>query len=189
MRIPRSGFTLFELVLVMVLLVIVGALSYPSLSSMYGGFKVTAAADEVRSAWAQARAHAINEGTPYRFAVVPGKGNYRIAPDVESYWAGQGGQQAPEDPTVRPLVMQDALPKGVSFASKEDTGTPPSDTVLEGVDPSHWVTRVVFLPDGTARDDAEMLLRVRGARPLIVRIRGLTGDVTTRPPENDSHRR
>src|SRR6516164_8495476 len=106
MRIPRSGFTLFELVLVMVLLVIVGALSYPSLSSMYGGFKVTAAADEVRSAWAQARAHAINEGTPYRFAVVPGKGNYRIAPDVESYWAGQGGQQAPEDPTVRPLVMQ-----------------------------------------------------------------------------------
>jgi hypothetical protein len=37
---------------------------------------------------------------------------------------------------------------------------------------------VVFLPDGTAQADREIVLSIRGARPLVVRVRALTGVVT-----------
>src|SRR5262245_61942594 len=88
MRSTRQGFTLFELVLVAVLLVILAAISVPSLESLAGYFRATAASDAVRACWAQARARAMNDGTPYRFSVMPGKGNYRLAPDSANFWAG-----------------------------------------------------------------------------------------------------
>src|SRR5262245_26003542 len=98
----RAGFTLFEVVLVMAVLVIAAALTYPSLKGMYGYFKVHGAVDSVRAAWAQARAHAIEEGRPYRFAVEPDGSHYRVAPDHNDFWNGgstEGGH-----------VLQEALP-------------------------------------------------------------------------------
>jgi hypothetical protein len=41
-------------------------------------------------------------------------------------------------------------------------------------------TVAVFLPDGTARDDAEVRFQVKGALPKTVKLRGLTGAVTVR---------
>jgi prepilin-type N-terminal cleavage/methylation domain-containing protein len=181
MHSPRQGFTLFELVLVVTLLVILAGVSFPSLQSMYGGFKVTAAADEVRAAWAQARAHAINEGTPYRFAVVPNHGNYRVAPDEDGYWAGHGTPEHSGDPGQRPLVLEEALPKGVRFSTDKAPAAGGGDTVLPpgSVSPSQWTTVAVFLPDGTAREDVEIVFLSRGARPLVLKLRGLTGTVTS----------
>jgi hypothetical protein len=36
----------------------------------------------------------------------------------------------------------------------------------------------VFLPDGTARGDAALVFRARGCRPVVLRLRALTGIVT-----------
>ena len=72
----RRGYTLLELVLVLAVVVMVSAIAYPSLKGMYGHYKMTGAVDSVRAAWAQARAHAIEEGRPYRFAVVPDTGEH-----------------------------------------------------------------------------------------------------------------
>lgn len=188
MRSTRNAFTIFELVLVVTLIVIVGAVSYPSLRSLYGGFKAQAAADAVRAVWAQARAKAMNDGMPYRFSVAYGKGNYRLAPDTPEYWIGSGGAPANNDPTTKPLVLEDAVPKGVRFSTptavqggeradaSDDTVAPPGST-----DPTAWGTVVVFLPDGTARNDAELAILTAGARPLRLRMRGLTGVVTNGP--------
>src|SRR5437588_5623421 len=66
----RPAFTLFELVLVMAILVMLAAVATPTLDSLYGTFRVTAAADSIRAAWADARTHAMNEGCAYRFSVV-----------------------------------------------------------------------------------------------------------------------
>jgi prepilin-type N-terminal cleavage/methylation domain-containing protein len=187
MRPARRAFTLFELLLVLAILVVLAALAFPSLDSMYGSFKVTAASDAVRSAWAQARARAINDGQAYRFCVVPGKGNFRIAPDLDDFWTGNGGSAANTDPANAPLIVEDALPQGVRFITSKpgqggggddnsrDTMVPPG-----GVDPSSWSSPIVFLPNGTARDDMEYTLRTRGARPVVVHLRGLTGVGTTR---------
>src|SRR5260370_627756 len=81
----RSAFTLLELIMVMTILVILAVLSYPSINAMYGSYRVEAAADQVRAAWAEARTHAANEGRPYRFSVVPNKRNFRVAPVGNNY--------------------------------------------------------------------------------------------------------
>jgi prepilin-type N-terminal cleavage/methylation domain-containing protein len=190
-RLVRSrppAFTLFELMLVMALIVILGALSYPTFQSMVGGFRAQAAVDAVRASWAQARAKAMNDGVPYRFSVAPGKGNYRVAPDTPEFWLGNEGTPKAADPASPPLVLEQTLPKTVRFSTPsavqageragntEDTSAPIGST-----DPTAWSTVVVFLPDGTARADAELAILASGARPMLLRLRGLTGVVTTGP--------
>lgn len=182
----RRAFTLFELILVLVVLVVVAAVAAPSLDSMLGTYRVTAAGDVVRGAWAQARARAMNEGRAYRFSVLPHKGNYRLAPDAPEFWAGNGGSPTTTDSNAPPLILEDALPKGVRF---NDPNGPPeadveggTDTVAApgSVDLGSWSTAVIFLPDGTARDDRELVFAARGSRSLSLKLRALTGVVTTR---------
>jgi prepilin-type N-terminal cleavage/methylation domain-containing protein len=195
MRPTRQAFTLFELMLTMALLVVLAAISYPSLDAMYGTFKVTAATDTVRGAWAQGRARAMNDGRVYRFSVVPNKGNYRLAPDSADFWAGDSNAAQASDPGNPPLVLEGALPKGVRFSlTKNGPGTdqnPGSDTILpEGsVESSAWSTAVTFLPDGTSREDVELVFQARGAQPVVIKLRGLTGVVTTRTWEDEAKRR
>jgi prepilin-type N-terminal cleavage/methylation domain-containing protein len=167
----RGGFTLLELTLVLAVIVLLAAMAYPSLEAMYAEVRLTAAADQVRAAWADARAKAVEDGLPYRFAVMPADGRYRIAPDSGDYWAGGAGAAAPADADSPPLDREDALPKGVSFA---DDGL-----VGEGDEAAGWVTLVRFQPDGTASRDVEVVFTAAGCRPLQVRLRGLTGAVTT----------
>jgi prepilin-type N-terminal cleavage/methylation domain-containing protein len=109
MRPRRRAVTLMELILVMALMVIIAAIGYPTIDAMYVGVKVEGASDSVRGAWSEAQAHAVNEGRPYRFSVIPGKGNFRVAPDGSDYWSG-GNLPAPDDPENPPVVIQKSLP-------------------------------------------------------------------------------
>jgi Tfp pilus assembly protein FimT len=154
----RPAYTLFELLLTTAVIAVTAAVTVPSLDAMYPGYKLNASVDAVRAAWAQGRARAIEEGRPYRFAVTPGGGDYRLAPD-----------DGPSD--GRPaggFHIEDRLPQGVTFAAAQDDG-PQADGLS---------TVAIFLPDGTARDDAEIHFQIQGARPKCVRLRGLTGAVT-----------
>ncbi len=54
-RTRRSGYTLFEIVMVMAVMLILSGIAYPSLKSMYGVHKLDGAIDTVRGAWAEAR--------------------------------------------------------------------------------------------------------------------------------------
>lgn len=190
----RPAFTLLELLLVLAILVMLGAIAYPSLDAMYSGYRVKAAADQVRGAWATARARAVEEGRAYRFAVLPGKGNFRVAPDSADFWGGSGAAPDAASATSPPYVQDGALPKGVRFAGADgqydlgDSGDDSSAPAGE-VDPSQLVRWIVFLPDGTARtfggmgdDNIEVVLSSPGTRPVTLRLRGLTGIVTVRQP-------
>lgn len=170
--VSRPGYTLIELVLVLALLVILAAVTAPKLDSLYGTFRVTAAADSVRAAWAQARAHAVNEGCPYRFAIQTGR--YRLAPDAPGYWADAGPNSLSTSSSEPPLVQEVDLPQGVELMAGSGAEV--------GGDAAGWTTVATFLPDGTARPDVELSLRAPGARPLVMRLRGLTGAVSTRRP-------
>ncbi len=179
----RRAYTLFELVLVLALLVVIAAFAMPSMEAMYSNFRLSAAADMVRAGWAAAQARAMDEGRPYRFAIVPNQGNFRIAPDSVDFW-GSGEAPTPSDSTEPPLVLDDALPKGVRFTSVEalQSGAvdQDGDAVLPpgSVDPSQWSRLVTFLPDGTTREDVEIAFHARGGLPVILRLRALTGVVT-----------
>jgi len=111
MKKRRAGSSLLEILLVMTILVVVSALSIPSLSWMYGSYKMNASVDAVRSAWADARERSINENRPYRFAIDPSGTAFRVAPDEPSYW--EDGANGPEnDPNGRGLILEKAVPAG-----------------------------------------------------------------------------
>jgi prepilin-type N-terminal cleavage/methylation domain-containing protein len=177
-RTRRTGFTLFELMLVMAVMVITAALSFPSLRNMFGAHKLTAAIDAVRGGWSEARARAINEGRPYRFSVEPGGSHFRVAPDSAIYWPNSTPSN---DPDGKGYILEQALPTGVRFAVGD---APPAaagaqEPTKEDSKPSgNWSTAVVFLPDGTARDDVKISFQLRGVRPKAIVLRGLTGNVT-----------
>ena len=86
MRRGRRGFTLLEILLVLALLVVLGALAFPSVEAMYGGIRLRAGADALGAALTNARAHAMDEGRNYRVAVLVGQGNFRVAPEGGGYW-------------------------------------------------------------------------------------------------------
>lgn len=184
----RRGYTLVELMLVLVLILVVAVVSFPSLEAMKGNFELTAATDQVRAAWALARVRAVDEGRPYRFAVVPGKGNYRIAPDSGEFWKGTGA--IPDgNSTAKPLLVDEALPKGVTFAIGDTpvVANPADDTSLPvgSVDSGQYTSIATFLPDGTSRDDVRIVFSRKGVRPVVLRLRGITGAVSLRLLEDD----
>jgi Tfp pilus assembly protein FimT len=166
---PRRAYTLFEMILTAAVIAVTASLAVPSLDNMYPAYKMNAAVDSVRAAWAMGRAHAIDEGRPYRFAVTPGGENYRLAPDDDPADGGMPSDDQGNGP--RAFVLSDHLPKGVTFARAQEDGQQSSNS--DGLS-----TVAVFLPDGTARDDAEIRFQVNGATPKTVKLRGMTGSVT-----------
>ncbi|MFL5328034.1 MAG: prepilin-type N-terminal cleavage/methylation domain-containing protein [Gemmataceae bacterium] len=167
----RRGFTILEVTLVLTVLLVLAAITVPSLDAMYGESKATAAADMVRARWADARARAVEDGVPYRFAIMPGTGKFRVAPDASEFWSGGGTVAAMPETESPPLVLEEELPKGILFTSDDASG----DTDAGGGD---WTPLVTFQPDATANADAKITFRVRSSRPLDVQLRALTCAVT-----------
>jgi len=184
----RSAFTLTELILVMALMVLLAMMAYPSWEAMREGHAVTRGVDDTRMAWVTAQARASDEGRCYRFAVVPGTSNWRVAPDTEAYWGGT--MEGPEETDLPPLIREDTLPKGVYFilANGEGDGQSSEETILDPatLSPSRYRTVALFLPDGTARDDARIGIRSASCEPHWVHLRAMTGVmVVLRPGEEE----
>lgn len=187
---PRSAYTLLELVLVLAVLGLLAAMAVPTMQTLYSDLRAKAAADMLRAAWAEARARAVNDGRPYRFSLALDYGNFRVAPDSPEFWSGNGDSSSMMANDVPPLVLDDALPRGVRFRSLETLGVGQAldngESMLPpgGVDPGAWSATVLFLPDGTVRTDQEYLLigiQAPSTRPLVVRLRSLTGVSTVQP--------
>jgi len=160
----RPAYTLLEVVLTLSVIVIVAAIALPSTLSMYSQHKLRAATDTVRAGWAGARSHAIDEGRPYRFAVQPNTGSFRIAPDDQSFWSG-----SPTIDNDHPaLILEDALPTGIRFAMD---GAGNSASGGSG----QWTTVAVFQSDGTAQDDVDIVFQMDDSRPLVLTLRAMTG--------------
>jgi prepilin-type N-terminal cleavage/methylation domain-containing protein len=193
----RSGYTLFELMLVMAIMLIVAALATPIIfESMYGGTKVTTAADVVRARWNDCQAHAVDEGQPYRFAVIPNTGKFKIEPWPQAYadqaaavqgGSGQGGGSGmPSDPGAgssdRPkgITIEDKLPQGVRFGTKDAPVDPHGDEASGG----DYVTVAVFMPDGVALDDVEITFGGAGVATVTIRLEAASGNSYVVQPNN-----
>jgi Tfp pilus assembly protein FimT len=169
-RTRRPGFTLMEMILVVVMIIALSAVAYPTLSAMYGDVKVKAAADDVQAAYADGRSHAIEDGRPYRFGVQLGTGRYRMAPDADDFWDGSGGNSS-NDGDAPAFIQEASLPNGILFDATSDL--PQS---------GEWSTVVVFNPDGGCNADVEIALKEDddSGTPIVVRIRAMTGAVSVR---------
>jgi hypothetical protein len=139
---------------------------------MYPPYKLNGAVDTVRGAWAEARGRAIAEGRAYRFSVEPQGTHFRVAPDSPDYWSGGNGSNS--DPYGKGLVMEKSLPSGVHFAEEggpAPTGGGSDDQAASGT----WVSKVIFLPDGSAKNDYKLTFNIKGARTTTLQLRALTG--------------
>jgi hypothetical protein len=183
----RRGYTLLELVLVGALMVVIAALSYPSIEGMYTYYKVQAATDMVRAAWANARVHAMEEGRAYRFSVIPGKGNFRVAPDSAEFWSGSTPEYDPNNPF---LVIEEALPSKVRFAFQGNGSEGPSgDNEEPGkVDPGQYVIVAIFNPDGTSQDDVDITFHYGSSKGMTLSLRSITGMGTVKPANPEGNR-
>lgn len=189
MRRVRRGYTLFELIVVVALIVVLASLAIPSIENMYADSKLQAAVDQVGSKWAQMRTQAILEGRPYRFAVGSNGSDFRVAPDDSQYWGG-GDPPAASNAAAPPLVVQESLPRGIQFTQADTVSANPYDALNPPPSSSSgaWNTVAVFLPDGTAQQDVEMVFRMADCSPVSLRLRALTGGVTSRRLRADGSR-
>src|SRR5262245_60065397 len=174
---PRHGYTMFELVLVLAVILIAASLSMPAIDALLASNKVTAARDMVRTQWAEMRARALEEGRPYRFAVTENTGKFRVAPDADAYWSGGGNQDRDEKP---PLIFEGELPEGVLFTTSEAAFACTEQAPAPG--PEWGLTIAVYLADGVGRDDATIFFGKAGQRAVGLRMRALTGAVTAIEP-------
>jgi len=151
-RKQRQGYTLFEILVVVAVIALTGAIAIPTLNSMMGDNPVKAAADQVKSRWAEARAKAMEQGKPYRFSVT-GDNTFRTAPDDD--FDGPGG-------------LNDTLPRDVSFASGGNAANNQNNGMAEGTN------SVVFQPNGTATSDLELGLNGKGCVPVTLKMNKTT---------------
>jgi type II secretory pathway pseudopilin PulG len=193
----RGGFTLFELLVVLALIILIMAMALPSIEGMSPYFKTSAAVDQIRGRWNDARSRAIEEGRPYRFGVKPGESGYRIAPDTPEFWGGSPGSSSTsnggnsDDSAAKPLILEEDLPEGVTFNLNGNSGggggnnaNPANGTnnangaSVSGNTAGGYSAVVTFLPDGTASDDVDLQFQATGTRAMGLKIRALTGSIT-----------
>lgn len=168
----RDGYTLLELLVVLAVIILIGAIIVPGLSGTQGNTKVKAAADDATAAIALARSHAIAEGRNYRIAVSQDGTKIRVSPDDPAALDPGADEDA-----AKPFVTERQFEKGVTLVPII-TGSEMSTADSEG-----WIRLATFLQDGTCREayDPDFEIREVGVRPLVIQIRALTGHTTVNP--------
>jgi prepilin-type N-terminal cleavage/methylation domain-containing protein len=171
----RSGFTLLELVLVLSLLVLVAAMSWPSFDAWFQGHRLGQAVDIIRTQLIRARTQAMEEGRPYRFYYETGTGVFRIAPDEVENWpelAGAAFGPRTSSMGLAPgLMLEDSLPEGVQILSPLAQAPPTFSLEADG-------TAKLFAIDGSEMPVMPILfMDVRGTSRLI-EVRAVTGSTS-----------
>lgn len=180
--------------LVLGLLVIVAAFTYPSVSGPLDNNRLRYSADQVRAHWARAQTKAMESGRTYVFRCQPAGSNYIIEPWInnddllESDLVTQGGaaigESAQEMAAVSLGPKVETLPENIAFMASEIVAenraqflTATADSTTES-DPT-WSAPIFFYPDGTS-STARLVLMNQRDRYVLLTLRGLTGVVTTR---------
>jgi prepilin-type N-terminal cleavage/methylation domain-containing protein len=183
----RDGFTLFESIVVLAVMVVAASIAMWSLRTVSGATPLNAAADTVKARWAEARGRAVAEGRPYRFAVMHGTGKFRVAPDSDEFWDGStSGASSQGDGSQPPLVVEGTLPQNMKFVGAESAdggsqGQSGQGQAGQGQSGSSggWDCPIVFLPDGTTQQDAEIAFGAQGGKPLVLKVQSATGAATS----------
>jgi prepilin-type N-terminal cleavage/methylation domain-containing protein len=163
---PRRGFTLFEVLLVMAILVAVATVAVPIFHKSFEVERLRKAADVLRTAWGKARVQAMTTGQTHVFRF-----QYETNQYVVAVWdSGEGMTEASTTTTV--AERPGALPDGIVFHAAEKL----ADVRASETDDAGGQTapQIFFFPDGTT-STAQVLITNNKDRFLKVRLRGMTG--------------
>jgi type II secretory pathway pseudopilin PulG len=168
----RPGFTVLELLVVLILLIILAAVTLPNFVGLKGNAAQRAAADLVTARIADARARAIETGVPYRLAVYQDGTRIRLARDVMEF----GELPVANPPSGASLASEDTLQEATVAVEPDPVfGGPPAD-------PTGWVTIGTFTPDGVCREENVVIQVLEGNFPPIrIHLRGIVGNSRVLP--------
>jgi Tfp pilus assembly protein FimT len=175
----RLGYTLFELIVVVTLIVLIGTLTLPSLTGVFADARLDASADMIRARMADARSMAMAQGRTFRFGFLPGSGKFQIAADDSPLWdAVDTSGPAESDDHLRGELLQDVI-FGTDANAFAGVGTPNPGGAWQvgGIFISDGTGRASVNPDGTTVDDVTFFFGKAGFSPMAVQFRGLTGAV------------
>jgi len=172
----RAGYTLLEMLCVITIILVLGALILPTLRGMFQDSRVKAAADMCLSRVSMARGYAIDQGRAFVFDVSPDGRQIRVIGDDSD-----PALQAEQTDAKPPAPLQDTLPDEVTLKPLQSQGNNTSNAkAADG-----WTRLATFLPDGTCRETyAAFELNEPGVTTTTVEIRGLTGSANVMPPAN-----
>lgn len=171
-RSRRAGFSIIELIAVLVTVVVLGGMILPTLGGIRGDTRTKAAGDMVQEYMARSRAKAIEGGQAYRLAVSSDGRRVRMAPDTFEAM-GEAAPEASDEDGAGPTIREDDLPAGVTASLLLDDGEFAADDAIG------WRRVATFLPDGTCREDTvEVRVEEADVAPVLIRLRGLTGACT-----------
>jgi len=175
----RPAITLFELILVLVLLCVVFAIAWPAIEGSFESTRLRSAADQVQAAWSEARLNAMQSGMPHLFRYQSLGQEYSIARwdwnlTADDPDAGQGLTAENSGIGKRDFLPADIVFSGGEVASDQRTALIVTSAAEQGVLDAVAAAPIVFFPDGTTSDAAVLLKNNRG---LLIRVtvRGLTG--------------
>lgn len=181
------GMTLFEVLLVLTLLVVLGSLSAPLLEGSFASIRLRRGTDQILATWSQARTHAIESGTIYQFRFEPDGSNYRAEPwaaglEVDSSdnreSAIANGQSTVEEIEMATWLYEETLPEEIVFSTAQSVSADELGqrqlTRLDQDNTTEWSVPILFYPDGTT---SEASLLLKNSRNVFRRatLRALTG--------------
>jgi len=191
----RSGFTLFEMILVLTIIMVVGSLAAPAVDGVLARQKLRTTADELRMAWQSARLTAMRTGQAQVFRCQLGSNTYSIEPLIQP----DDMANAVDDPTVISGAAAQSISGSLGLTSQAvDAETPASlqiDSTLVflscnaasdmraaltlqsasvGAGSADAGQPVLFYTDGTT-STAELLIKSARDEVCGVHLRGLTG--------------
>ena len=199
LQVDHKGITLIEVLLVLAVLVMLAAMTWPAMDRPMTDQRLRKAADKVRTAWAKARVDAMSSGETFVFRcslesdefTIESQAGPESVSSMSSSSVGQFDEGAVE--STEPLSSRTRkLPRDVRFVDGEvdydtraailsdSTEDASRDTAGGCMDP------ILFFPDGTT-STATLILESKYQRRIEVSVRGLTGMIavgSTYPAED-----
>jgi len=175
----RRGLTLVEVILVLALLVVIGAVSAPLLEGSFSRAGLNSAADLLRGVWSKARLAAMQSGKTHVFRFEPDGSRFQIIA-FDELGLPEKNELEPDDPEESRKAVDilrlsaSRLPDGVIFAAGEMATSSQANAVLGEMGGGPWSGPTMFRPDGTTTD-ASIVLANEQEQTLRVTLRGLTG--------------
>jgi prepilin-type N-terminal cleavage/methylation domain-containing protein len=189
----RQGLTLMEVLLVLAIVAIVAALTWPVLQKPLATRRLHSAADEVRTEWCQARIEAMRSGQTYAFRYELGGDRFYTEPehglngttsdgDAAAVNSPAGGVKSGALSDVALSTENKTLPRGIKFSGEHaaPSTTPastPAATPSQTQPAGGWSDPIFFYPDGTA-SDVQLTLICNESCTLRVLLRGSTATAT-----------
>jgi prepilin-type N-terminal cleavage/methylation domain-containing protein len=176
----KPGFSLVEVVLVLALLVVIGAMTMPILTGTMARSELRNAGEVIRVALQRARLTAIETGQVHLFRYELKGQQFHTISVSDLLDAGKAEEKMSKGAKENTSVVEsfrlrfDRLSGDVMFASGQVAPSQQLASMYSAALGQGWSNPIVFQPDGSC-NDASILLANENGSTIRVTIRGMTG--------------